>query len=704
MGIAGLHPVLKPYCALVHVRELAGHRVGIDAWSWLHRGACGAAHVLASNDRPWEQRGFDAPYVEFCLKMCRLLTAANVTPVLVFDGCRLPAKAATNQQRRDRRAAAKERLRGLLQEGRQQEAYQLMVQCVDVTADMAQEVMVRCRERGVEFLVAPYEADGQLAYLSALPESDGGVAAVITEDSDLVAYGCRRVLFKMDSGGNCLDLRLDRLLSGSEAAVEGGGAGGSGGGPPVLSLRGWSLDMLQAACVLAGCDFLPSLKGISFKTAAGFVARRRSLEGALRALRLEKRFQLAATDEYCAAARKASLAFKHCLVFCANTSGGSCRRLTPLPTSSQQLQGRSGATAGSSGGSSGGVDLSHLGAELAPDVARSIAYGYLHPHTLQPFAAASHGSGRGDTQQNSQQPLSLQQQQQQQQQRPSIAGRCQLASWVGSGTAALPGRHGLGPQPSAPPPLSQALQNRQQAMHRGATDVSDLVQAYVQQPSAGSGEMRQQQHVERGSRPRALNPFARQQLPSEAGLAVAAALPAASGPPQEAQFGQQGGCAALSEKPAAGEGGGGELPQEEPLSSWEEAATDGPADVRGPATAADIWHQGQRPAMQSITNRASQQPLCDSQEQSCATTFCGSSSQPSTTGLKQEQQQQHAPVWDAREQYRRSTALTQLPATAAGTKRRSSGGGSGGTGKRAAVKPLAPPAQRISRFFEPKRV
>jgi hypothetical protein len=33
------------------------------------------------------------------------------------------------------------------------------------------------RERGVEFLVAPYEADGQLAYLSALPESDGGVAA-----------------------------------------------------------------------------------------------------------------------------------------------------------------------------------------------------------------------------------------------------------------------------------------------------------------------------------------------------------------------------------------------------------------------------------------------------------------------------------------------------------------------------------------------
>jgi hypothetical protein len=35
---------------------------------------------------------------------------------LVFDGCRLPAKAATNQQRRQRRADAKERAQRLLAE------------------------------------------------------------------------------------------------------------------------------------------------------------------------------------------------------------------------------------------------------------------------------------------------------------------------------------------------------------------------------------------------------------------------------------------------------------------------------------------------------------------------------------------------------------------------------------------------------------
>lgn len=49
------------------------------------------------------------------------------------------------------------------------------------------------RSENVEFVVAPYEADAQLAYLSSLEVEKGGIAAVITEDSDLVAYGCQAV-------------------------------------------------------------------------------------------------------------------------------------------------------------------------------------------------------------------------------------------------------------------------------------------------------------------------------------------------------------------------------------------------------------------------------------------------------------------------------------------------------------------------------
>lgn len=42
------------------------------------------------------------------------------------------------------------------------------------------------KREGIECIVAPYEADAQLAYLALT----GDVDAVITEDSDLLPYGC----------------------------------------------------------------------------------------------------------------------------------------------------------------------------------------------------------------------------------------------------------------------------------------------------------------------------------------------------------------------------------------------------------------------------------------------------------------------------------------------------------------------------------
>lgn len=49
------------------------------------------------------------------------------------------------------------------------------------------------RSENIEYVVAPYEADAQLAYLCGLEAEKGGIAAVITEDSDLIAYGCQAV-------------------------------------------------------------------------------------------------------------------------------------------------------------------------------------------------------------------------------------------------------------------------------------------------------------------------------------------------------------------------------------------------------------------------------------------------------------------------------------------------------------------------------
>lgn len=59
----------------------------------------------------------------------------------------------------------------------------------------------------VSYVVAPYEADAQLAYL----EKKGIIDGIITEDSDLLVFGCRKVLFKLDADGRCVEIKRDNF-------------------------------------------------------------------------------------------------------------------------------------------------------------------------------------------------------------------------------------------------------------------------------------------------------------------------------------------------------------------------------------------------------------------------------------------------------------------------------------------------------------
>ena len=57
---------------------------------------------------------------------------------------------------------------------------------------------------GIEYYVAPYEADAQLAFLF----HSGRVSAVITEDSDLLVFGVTKVFTKMDKDGKGIEYDL----------------------------------------------------------------------------------------------------------------------------------------------------------------------------------------------------------------------------------------------------------------------------------------------------------------------------------------------------------------------------------------------------------------------------------------------------------------------------------------------------------------
>lgn len=121
----------------------------------------------------------------------------------------------------------------------------------------------------MSYTVAPYEADSQLAYL----ESNGIVDGILTEDSDLLIFGARLVLFKLDAPtATCMAISSDTLASNA---------------PSDLALHGWGVTELRACAMLSGCDYLEGVKGVGLKTAGKVMRRWGTIEKALRSLRMD---------------------------------------------------------------------------------------------------------------------------------------------------------------------------------------------------------------------------------------------------------------------------------------------------------------------------------------------------------------------------------------------------------------------------------
>lgn len=85
-----------------------------------------------------------------------------------------------------------------MRQGNHNEAKKFQQRGVDVTHEMALQLIKRCREINADCIVAPYEADAQLAYLNKIGLAD----YIVTEDSDLILFGCRKILFKLDLAGH----------------------------------------------------------------------------------------------------------------------------------------------------------------------------------------------------------------------------------------------------------------------------------------------------------------------------------------------------------------------------------------------------------------------------------------------------------------------------------------------------------------------
>lgn len=253
MGIKGLLPFLKANGALRPIESLApGTRVAIDVPIF--------AHKFIYAEKTYE--GLERRFHKFALD----LRASGLEPTFVFDG---HEKLDLKNEERQKRAVARDRAfdRNAAKTS----------QAVEALAEFGFEITETVYFTGILFPTkheygllmaslkesytvaqAKYEAEALCAHLNVL----GLVDAVITEDTDVTAFGCKRAIFKWN-GPEILEYRQDQALE----------------------ALGLTMDQYIDLCALFGCDFCDNIYKVGPITSYSLMKKHGSWPGIYEACR-----------------------------------------------------------------------------------------------------------------------------------------------------------------------------------------------------------------------------------------------------------------------------------------------------------------------------------------------------------------------------------------------------------------------------------
>lgn len=103
--------------------------------------------------------------IAYCKKRLQMLVDSNVKPILIFDGAKLQMKMGTEAERERSRTENRRKAEDYLKHGNSILAHKMFSAAVDITPEMAYKFVHVAKQMGIEFIVAPYEADAQLAFM-----------------------------------------------------------------------------------------------------------------------------------------------------------------------------------------------------------------------------------------------------------------------------------------------------------------------------------------------------------------------------------------------------------------------------------------------------------------------------------------------------------------------------------------------------------
>jgi exonuclease-1 len=231
MGIENLLITMKEYMIKKKLRDYKGKTLGIDGHVWLHTSLWGNKMGMAFNENP-------NSYLIWLEKKIKRLIELKINMYFVFDGEKNIYKGdKLNKRKICRENNFKKALE--IKNIDLIKAKKLWISSIGVENNMVYKFTLILDKYNIPYIIAPYEGDAQLAYLLKKDLID----AILTIDSDLIAYNCKKIIFKLDfKSETCYELNIDDIYKSDK-------------------FKDWDYETLLEYCILCGCDYF-KIKGV----------------------------------------------------------------------------------------------------------------------------------------------------------------------------------------------------------------------------------------------------------------------------------------------------------------------------------------------------------------------------------------------------------------------------------------------------------
>ena len=109
----------------------------------------------------------------------------------------------------------------------------------------------------------------------------------VSEDSDLIAYGCPRLVTKLSLSGTGQIYSHDHFKNNKTLTDK-----------ALQQFQQMSREQFVQACIMAGCEYLPSIQGVGLKVTLKQFAKSKTVENVIEAIKAKKNFSGRVSETY----------------------------------------------------------------------------------------------------------------------------------------------------------------------------------------------------------------------------------------------------------------------------------------------------------------------------------------------------------------------------------------------------------------------